>query len=268
MFDVPEDRVELAASAEPKQLSEVPAGDIVALLGRDRGGYRGLYYAWEQQQWEAGSLSFADDARQWQEIGDGERAAIEAAYRAVCISGFLTDLLVPFADAVPTEEQQVFMTTVLADTARHAVLQDRFLTEIAGDASARGRSDIAGAAPLRAAATPAGVAVFGLVVSAGVAAALRFLSDQLRERGLLESLRGGINASLRDLTRHIGFARMFASEHRGGDPSPDSVLASHIPAAVAALGLPEGLPYPSAELRSYASELMSAVAPEPGKGTG
>jgi hypothetical protein len=283
MFDVPEDRVEAAGSAELKQLTEVSAAEIMALMGREWGGYRGLYYAWEQQQWEVGSLDLIDDARQWkEELDDPERIAIDKAYRAVCISGRLTDLVVPLADAVPTEEQQVFMTTQLADTARHAVLQDRVVLEVVGEASASGNSEAGGSAPLgdiaeralaplgaeaRAgdeAATAAGVAILGLVVSGALAAALCFLSEHLRDRARLGGARAGINASLRDLTRHIAFGRLFVSEHGMSHPSLDEVLSRHASEFLVALDAGPDLPYPGTELRTHAARLMSTLAEEAG----
>src|SRR5205085_8398590 len=82
--------------------------------------YRELYHRWERQQWSTQDLDFSVDRQQWAEVSE--------ASRPVYISGLVvffqgeisvTNTLIPYLAAVPTEEQRIFLTTQLVDEARH-----------------------------------------------------------------------------------------------------------------------------------------------------
>ena len=92
--------------------------------------YRELYHRWERQQWSTQDLDFSIDRQQWAEI--------DAAVRPIWIGGFVvffqgeisvTNALVPFITAMPTEEQRIFLSTQLVDEARHAIFFDTFFRE-------------------------------------------------------------------------------------------------------------------------------------------
>jgi len=92
--------------------------------------YQELYYRWERQQWSTQDLDFSIDRQQWAEVPE------EA--RPVWISGFVvffqgevsvTNTLVPYVAAMPMEAQRFFLTTQLADEARHATFFGKFFRE-------------------------------------------------------------------------------------------------------------------------------------------
>jgi ribonucleoside-diphosphate reductase beta chain len=92
--------------------------------------YQDLYYRWERQQWSTQDLDFSIDRQQWSEVPEENRP--------VWISGFVvffqgevsvTNTLIPYVAAVPTEEQRIFLTTQLVDEARHATFFGKFFRE-------------------------------------------------------------------------------------------------------------------------------------------
>lgn len=92
---------------------------------------RALYYRWEREQWEAGALDLEPDHALWRGLGDPTRLSVLAALSFFLVpDGRLTEVLVPFVDAVPTEEEQVFLTSQLVDEARAVVFCERLLDEM------------------------------------------------------------------------------------------------------------------------------------------
>ena len=92
--------------------------------------YRELYHRWEKQQWSTQDLDFSADRQAWSEVPETSKP--------VWISGFVvffqgevsvTNTLIPYLAAAPTEDQRIFLTTQLVDEARHAVFFDKFFRE-------------------------------------------------------------------------------------------------------------------------------------------
>lgn len=92
--------------------------------------YRELYHRWEKQQWSTQDLDFSLDRQNWADVAEENRP--------IWISGFVvffqgevsvTNTLIPYLAAVPTEEQRIFLTTQLVDEARHATFFDKFFRE-------------------------------------------------------------------------------------------------------------------------------------------
>jgi ribonucleoside-diphosphate reductase beta chain len=92
--------------------------------------YRELYHRWERQQWSTQDLDFSVDAQQWAIIPQEERPLWIAGF-VVFFQGevSVTNTLIPYCAAAPTEEQRIFLTTQLVDEARHAVFFDKFFRE-------------------------------------------------------------------------------------------------------------------------------------------
>src|SRR5688500_17842682 len=127
---MPDAPASAAESAELKQLGDVPIDDVIAIMDRAAPDYRALYYRWESQQWEAGAIDFAEDRAQWAELpADLKRSFLWGLSSFYVGEEQVTHTLVPFVDAAPTEEQQVFLSTQLVDEARHTVFFDRFYSE-------------------------------------------------------------------------------------------------------------------------------------------
>lgn len=216
---------------------------VVDLLRSERSDYRGLYYRWEREQWEAGGIDLENDAAQWGGLDARTRRAVAdaVAWRHLRARQAMTGL-VPFVDIAPDEEQQVFLTTELVDEARHVVLFDRFATEVMGEEAtsvAERAPDVADpalrelllgdlpdmSARLAAAQAPdlglllQGVALYQL----GILGLLdlteqRWLVAHFESEASLPGLREGLALARRDTARHVAFALRLLEEASGKDP--------------------------------------------------
>ena len=238
---------------------------VLEVVTRAGAGYRDLYYRWEHEQWEAGAIDLTDAADAWAELDAFGRRhlADTVAWRRVRAE-LATTALVSFVDAAPTEEQQVFLTTQLADEARAGVFLDRVADEVMGaeGADMAERSDRAdrtvdpqllgllqrslpeAAAALRAASDPAAGLVGAIApYHLGVVGMLGLteLRALLEDPHIIEGLAGiteGLRMMQRDAARHVAFALLFLSDPVT-EPSRDalaSALGETVPAACAALG--------------------------------
>jgi ribonucleoside-diphosphate reductase beta chain len=94
--------------------------------------YTQLYNLWEKQQWRTQDLDFSQDRIDWHErIPEEERFQ-----RLYGLSSFfigeqkVADELGPIMRAAPTEQQRIFLSTQIADEARHVRFFDRFFSEV------------------------------------------------------------------------------------------------------------------------------------------
>jgi ribonucleoside-diphosphate reductase beta chain len=181
--------------------------------------YRELYYLWEREQWEGGKIALAVDRQQWGGLDAFVRTAVrrELEWRRGCAAA-ATNELGAYVDAAASEEQQVALTTQLADQARQLAFLDRFWVEVTGGES---RSDGGVSEPddlMDLVALPPGGLVPGLarfhlvVVGALGSTAQRALNDFLEAEDLLPGLRTGLGLIARDSGRHVAFALRFFSE--------------------------------------------------------
>ncbi len=214
---------------EQRSAGEAPEGEIVAALrclDDPAPDPRSLYYKWESEQWEAGALTFAKDRSTWHGLEDDERASVGGLLGCFLVpEGRVTDLLVPFVDAVSSEEEQVFLTSQLVDEARAVVFCERLEAELTmDDTPGRGLvHDNGHLERLLLLASPradqvrldrkAGPALFeGLLVLSilldGVLAApvLRRLGSWMEDRGGFPGTTGGMLGLARDTCRHAHFA--------------------------------------------------------------
>jgi ribonucleoside-diphosphate reductase beta chain len=130
LADVPHlsrtDRADFKATGDPALQASADRGEAKLL------GYRQLYELWERQQWRTQDLDFTQDRIDWHErIPEDERF-----YRMFGLSAFfigeqrVTDELGPIMRACPTEEMRIFLSTQIADEARHVRFFDRFYSEV------------------------------------------------------------------------------------------------------------------------------------------
>src|SRR5215217_5803075 len=112
-------------------------GDPGLQRGADRGevnllSYGQLYSLWERQQWAVQDLDFTQDRIDWHERIPPE----ERFQRMYGLSSFFIGEqrveaeLGPMMRAVPDEDMRIFLSTQIADEARHVVFFDRFYTEV------------------------------------------------------------------------------------------------------------------------------------------
>src|SRR5512132_3869380 len=94
--------------------------------------YTQLYNLWERQQWATQDLDFSQDRIHWHERIPPE----ERFQRMYGLSSFfigeqkVADELGPIMRAAPTEAQRIFLSTQIADEARHVRFFDRFFSEV------------------------------------------------------------------------------------------------------------------------------------------
>jgi ribonucleoside-diphosphate reductase beta chain len=112
-------------SSDPALLESADRGQVKLL------DYKQLYELWERQQWLTQELDFAQDRRDWQSFPPEERRQ-----RMYGLSSFfigeqrVTEELGPMMTAAPTEDMRVFLSTQIADEARHVRFFDRFYSEV------------------------------------------------------------------------------------------------------------------------------------------
>lgn len=290
-MSVPKERLEAAATAELKQLGDVPIDDVLAIIDTETPDYRSLYYRWERQQWEAGAIDFSEDRRQWAEVFSPElrRSFLWGLSSFYVGEEQVTSTLVPFVDAAPTEEQQVFLTTQLVDEARHTVFFDRFYSEALEEEGADMESRLEAQAhrlndgfrtlllEMLPAASEAirtdlgnmdrlveGIVLYHLVIEATLAlTGQRFLLNFTRENDLLPGFRQGFSAIARDESRHVGFGVKFLGEMVTKDHHYADVIQTSIaeitPVSLTVIEPPDGdmtyfepLPYGPEDLTAFA----------------
>src|SRR5437762_11597316 len=124
---------------EPLQQREdlTATSDPALQAGADRGeanllSYNELYQLWERQQWSVYAIDFTQDRIDWHErIPPDERFQ-----RMYGLSSFfigeqrVTAELGPMMRACPDEDMRIFLSTQIADEARHVAFFDRFYREV------------------------------------------------------------------------------------------------------------------------------------------
>ena len=286
-----EKRLLAAETAELKELGDIPVDDVLGIIDRQTPDYRELYYRWERQQWEAGAIDFSEDRRQWAEEFSPElkRSFLWGLSSFYVGEEQVTNTLVPFVDAAPTEEQQVFLTTQLVDEARHTVFFDRFYSEALEEEGSDMKSRLeaqtdrlndgfrtlllemlpAASEKIRAdlhdtSALIEGVVLYHLVIEATLAlTGQRFLLNYTRENDLLPGFRQGFTAVARDESRHVGFGVKFLKDMVDADPGNAHViqdaLRELVPISLTVIEPPGGdmsyfepLPYGPDDLTQFA----------------
>src|SRR5260370_36249270 len=109
--------------AKIKELGDIRLDDVLSFI--DRGienmpSYMDLYRRWETQQWAVGDLDFTLDRQDWLDAEDMDRKATLWSHR-LFFNGEerVTSTLAPFVWAAPTPEIEIFLSTQVADAARH-----------------------------------------------------------------------------------------------------------------------------------------------------
>ena len=199
---------------------------------------RRLYHDWERDQWAAGNIDLGADGRRWPGLTPVVRSLFQSGLGCLSLAaGAAARTLVPLVDAAPTEEQQVFITSQLADAARQVVLFE--LIDEGGIELPRGEVETNEAIPqgyreLVLGTIPAAAAELKAHPGDGgrFSAVLRLhnvdleelmllplcgLLRRLAQRERMPGLSDALSALERDLARHAGFARLYLAEE---GPSP------------------------------------------------
>ncbi len=133
----PQDKTASTLSEIAQRKGFLETSDPALQESADRGeahllDYTELYELWERQQWRTQDLDFSRDRTDWNERIDPE----ERYQRMYGLSAFfigeqrVTDELGPIMRAAPTAEQRIFLSTQIADEARHVRFFNRFYEEV------------------------------------------------------------------------------------------------------------------------------------------
>lgn len=258
-------------SAPLAQLQHTPIDSVLQII--DEGlvylpGYRELYYRWERQQWQAQEIDFSSDRAQWELMNEQERQdrmyGLSAFFKG---ESCVTDTLAPYIAAMPDEEMRLFLTTQLADEARHTVFFARFFKEVLGveaesleaeldvtlqymnddlktilitalsEVSERIRQQPRNLAHLIEGVTLYHVVVEGMMALAGQRSILEFY----RQNNMFPAFRGGFTAVARDESRHVVFGVKFLRDMIQRDNANAQVVYNAVnkyaPTALAAISL-------------------------------
>src|SRR3954449_12161194 len=120
------ERLDFRATSDPALLESADRGEANLLT------YRQLYSLWERQHWAVQDIDFTQDRIDWHERIDAE----ERYARMYGLSSFfigeqrVTAELGPMMRAAPSEDMRIFLSTQIADEARHVAFFDRFYGEV------------------------------------------------------------------------------------------------------------------------------------------
>lgn len=189
-----------------------------------------LYARWERQNWSAFALDFTKDAQDWKDLGE-EVTERMLWFLSMFFHGeeAVTATLAPWVSSAPNEEIRHFMSTQVADEARHAVFFHRFYELVVGapggdrarlqwseprinDAFNRFFWELLPEIAEEVQSNPGdpvvyarGVAFYHLIVEGTLAVpGQKFLLAYCRNRDVLPAFRAGFTAVARDESRHVG----------------------------------------------------------------
>src|SRR3954462_9702363 len=99
--------------------------------GQELLSYHKLYELWERQQWATQDLDFTKDRADWEGFDSEERFQRMTGLSAFFIGEQrVTAELGPIMRAAPDEDMRIFLSTQIADEARHVMFFDRFYREV------------------------------------------------------------------------------------------------------------------------------------------
>jgi ribonucleoside-diphosphate reductase beta chain len=231
--------------------------------------YRQLYELWERQQWRTQDLDFSQDAIDWQGFPEEERYQ-----RMYGLSSFfigeqrVTDELGPIICAAPTEEMKIFLSTQIADEARHVRFFDRFYSEVgvleSRDLASRLEETsshlnpafndlfdgMLGSRTRRLAEDPSdrvtlveAITLYHMIIEGMLAlTGQHFIIDYNEREGVLPGFVEGFNLIARDEHRHVAFGARFlrdmANEDRKYHQAIERTMEEALPAADKVLSPP------------------------------
>jgi ribonucleoside-diphosphate reductase beta chain len=134
MADV--DAIELVESTPLDGLKEISADAVfehVEFLGRELPGPIDLYRRWERQHWSPADLDFSVDRAQWQALPPMLHRLFTGTFRGFYAGEVaVVNPLGSMVHAAPSDDDKLFLSTQLADEARHAYFFKLFFREVLG----------------------------------------------------------------------------------------------------------------------------------------
>jgi ribonucleoside-diphosphate reductase beta chain len=225
---------------EPDEMLE----DLDQIAASPKVSLRDLYYRWERTNWSVQALDFSQDVRDWQSLGP------QITERLLWVMSMffhgeecVTATLAPWVNSAPDEEMQLFLSTQLADEARHTVFFDRFFEEVVGaNGDLRERLDWcrprinSGFEKMFYELLPSvakevndnpgdvvvfarGIALYHILLEGTLAVpGQKYILAFCRDRRTLPAFRAGFTAVARDESRHVGAGVRILQELIRRDP--------------------------------------------------
>src|SRR2546421_9341996 len=207
--------------------------------------YRQLYELWERQQWATQDLDFTQDRIDWDGFDEEERSQ-----RMPGLSPFstgeqrVTAELGPIMRAVPDEDMRIFLSTQIADEARHVAFFDRFYREVGVyeadglgerlaataehlnddfkvlfDEMLHERVDRLAVEPEDQEALVEAITLYHMVIEGALAlTGQHFIIDYNERMGTLPAFVEGFTNVARDEHRHVAFGARFLRDMAAKDP--------------------------------------------------
>jgi ribonucleoside-diphosphate reductase beta chain len=227
------DRADFQATTDPALLASSDLGQANLL------DYSQLYNLWERQQWRTQDIDFTQDREDWWGFPEEERYQ-----RMYGLSSFfigeqkVTDELGPMMRAAPTEEMRIFLSTQIADEARHVRFFNRFYEEVGVldatdlhgrmeetsahlnpnfhvlfDEMLKSRVDKLAADPSDTETLVEAVTLYHMVIEGMLAlTGQHFIIQYNEDNGTLPGFVEGFNNVARDEHRHVAFGARFLRE--------------------------------------------------------
>jgi ribonucleoside-diphosphate reductase beta chain len=240
MSDARTERIDFRATSDPALQESADRGEANLL------GYRELYSLWERQQWSVQDLDFTQDRIDWHErIGPEERVARMSGLSSFFIGEQRVEAeLAPLLRAVPDEDMRIFLSTQIADEARHVVFFDRFYSEVGVleadalegrleetgahvtddfttlfDEILRGKADRLAREPEDLTCCVEFVTIYHMVIEGMLAlTGQHFITDYNEQVGTLPGFVAGFTNVARDEHRHVAFGARFLRDMTRRDP--------------------------------------------------
>jgi ribonucleoside-diphosphate reductase beta chain len=225
------DRDDFRETSDPALDERADRGEAQLLSPRE------LYLLWERQHWATQDIDFTQDRIDWHErIGEEERFQ-----RMYGLSSFFVgeqrvqSELAPLMRAVPDEDMRIFLSTQIADEARHVAFFDRFYSEVGVLESAslqarleetsahvnpeftvlfdemlKGKADRLAVEPEDLECACEFVTIYHMVVEGMLAlTGQHFIIDYNEQQGTLPGFVEGFTNVARDEHRHVAFGAWF-----------------------------------------------------------
>jgi ribonucleoside-diphosphate reductase beta chain len=228
------DREDFQATSDPAVMDSADRGEVKLL------SYQELYNLWERQQWRTQDIDFTQDRIDWHERIPAE----ERFQRMYGLSSFfigeqrVTEELGPMMRAAPTEEMRIFLSTQIADEARHVRFFDRFYNEVGVlesdnladrldetsahlnpnfntlfDEMLKSRVDRLAAEPGDLEALVEAITLYHMIIEGMLAlTGQHFIMEYNEQQGTLPGFVEGFNKIARDEHRHVAFGARFLRE--------------------------------------------------------
>jgi ribonucleoside-diphosphate reductase beta chain len=225
------ERVDFRATSDPALHESADRGEAHLL------SYRELYSLWERQQWAVQDLDFTQDRIDWHErIPPEERRARMSGLSSFFVGEQRVEAeLGPLMRAVPDEDMRIFLSTQIADEARHVVFFDRFYSEVGVleadelsgrleetsahinadftvlfDEVLRGKADRLAAEPEDLECCVEFVTLYHMIIEGMLAlTGQHFITDYNERVGTLPGFVAGFTNVARDEHRHVAFGARF-----------------------------------------------------------